>query len=80
MRAKMCRFASDAQEAFQCAFEVVSEAPTVDAVEVVRCKDCKHLKRVGHVGGFCMVEGICRIRGNEDFCSRGEKMGGDSDD
>lgn len=25
--------------------EVIGDAPTVDAVEVVRCKDCKHFVR-----------------------------------
>ena len=24
------------------AFQVIDNAPTIDAVEVVRCKDCKH--------------------------------------
>lgn len=48
--------------------------PTVDAVPVVRCKDCKHLVAV-NVNG----KGIptCRGRGMEvapdEFCSRGEK-------
>lgn len=48
--------------------------PTVDAVPVVRCKDCKHLVAV-NVNG----KGIptCRVSGMEvapdEFCSRGEK-------
>lgn len=52
----------------------VADAPTVDAVPVVRCKDCKHLVAV-NVNG----KGIptCRISGMEvapaEFCSRGEK-------
>lgn len=47
---------------------------TVDAVPVVRCKDCKHLVAV-NVNG----KGIptCRVSGMEvapdEFCSRGEK-------
>ena len=47
--------------------------PTVDAVPVVRCKDCKHLVAV-NVNG----KGIpaCRVSGMEvatdEFCSRGE--------
>lgn len=43
----------------------------VDAVEVVRCKDCKYPKRVGNVGGFCRNEDIMRMRINDDFCSNG---------
>lgn len=52
----------------------VDNAPTVDAVVVVRCKDCKHLVAV-NVNG----KGIptCRVSGMEvapdEFCSRGEK-------
>ena len=52
----------------------VSDAPTVDAVVVTRCRDCKHLVSV-NVNG----KGIptCRMSGMEvapaEFCSRGEK-------
>ena len=52
----------------------VDNAPTVDAVVVTRCKDCKHLVAV-NVNG----KGIptCRMSGMEvaqaEFCSRGEK-------
>ena len=31
-----------AKDAYQCACEILDEAPTVDAVEVVRCWDCIH--------------------------------------
>jgi hypothetical protein len=52
----------------------VADAPTVDAVPVVRCKDCKHLVAV-NVNG----KGIPTCRGSgmevapDEFCSRGEK-------
>ncbi len=55
----------------------VSDAPTVDAVPVVRCKDFKHLVAV-NVNG----KGIptCRVSGMEvapdDFCSYGERREG----
>ena len=32
---------------------LIDDAPTIDAVEVVRCKDCKHLKTM------CEDEGTC---------------------
>lgn len=54
--------------------EEIRFAPTVDAVVVTRCKDCKHLVAV-NVNG----KGIptCRMSGMEvapdEFCSRGEK-------
>lgn len=54
--------------------DLVDSVPTVDAVIVTRCKDCKHLVAV-NVNG----KGIptCRMSGMEvapaEFCSRGEK-------
>lgn len=49
--------------------EVVDKMPTVDAVEVVRCKDCKFL----HEKGYCTrVVGLSRIK-PDDFCSYGER-------
>lgn len=53
---------------------LIEKAPTVDAVPVVRCKDCKHLVAV-NVNG----KGIPTCRGSgmevapDEFCSRGEK-------
>lgn len=53
----------------------IKAAPTVDAVEVIRCKDCKHLM-------FSDLYGECK-RGNlgivkpDDFCSYGERKDGD---
>ena len=59
----------------------IIEAPTVDAVEVVRCKDCKYYRegKIWEGVKFCF-----RLRGNDgepvgynfcddDFCSRGER-------
>lgn len=54
----------------------IDNAPTVDAVTVVRCKDCKHHfykyvdEEIGEIGG-CKVFG-CAIT-NNDFCSYGER-------
>lgn len=55
----------------------IGEAPTIDAVPVVRCKDCKHrrndedyvcghycVKRPSNGGYFCE---------DDDFCSYGER-------
>lgn len=47
---------------------VIDEMPTIDAVEVVRCKDCKHFD-----GSYPMC---CRFEETfepEDYCSFGEK-------
>ena len=54
--------------------EEIRYAPTVDAVVVTRCKDCKHLVAV-NVNGKGLP--TCRVSGMEvapdEFCSRGEK-------
>ena len=53
---------------------IVNAAPTVDAVPVVRCKDCEHLVNTTiNANGFL----ICDISDMEiapdDFCSYGER-------
>lgn len=47
--------------------EDIDNAPTVDAVPVVRCKGCKH-----EFGGSCIICGFQK-RKPEDFCSYGER-------
>ena len=54
----------------------ISEAPTVDAVPVVRCRDCKHLM-FSDFYGEC-GKGHMGVVSPDDFCSRGEwKEGAD---
>ena len=54
----------------------ISEAPTIDAVEVVRCKDCKWL--YGVMDNYCCINhrGLVEICENS-FCSYGERKDGD---
>ena len=57
------------------AFKAVYKVPTVDAVPVVRCKDCEHrcpesITAVQH----CTLSGIQTE--DDDFCSYGAKMDG----
>ncbi len=48
--------------------------PTVDAVEVVRCKDCKFFIHPTATDGLCELDGKHRIIWlNDDFCSYGER-------
>ena len=51
---------------------LVQNAPTVDAVEVVRCKDCKHRE-----DGACALESVYDYpwyyTNDDDFCSHGER-------
>ena len=48
--------------------EIIKNAPTVDAVEVVRCKDCKHRFR----------DSGCEYADDDDnfYCARGERKEG----
>lgn len=41
--------------------DAILTAPTVDAVEVVRCKDCKEYK-------YCFF-----LPNDDDYCSKGER-------
>ena len=54
---------------------MLREAPTVDAVPVVRCRDCKYHEDT-HVTGFehcCLYDLTMRYN---DFCSYGKRKGG----
>lgn len=61
--------------------EVIRRLPTVDAVEVVRCKDCRSGSR-NTPDGFHWPDGFawctrCKIMMNScDFCSYGERRTG----
>lgn len=46
----------------------VEHAPTIDAVVVVRCEQCKHYEH-----GTCTKNVIRISRFPEDFCSRGKE-------
>ncbi len=53
----------------------IDRAPTVDAVEVVRCKDCKKSQKwknaFGAEGLKCYL--LCADIDPDDFCSYGER-------
>lgn len=57
-------------EGFTEADRVIRQMPTVDAVPVVRCRNCRKFKTYG-----------CRMvaSGYDDFCSYGERKGGETD-
>lgn len=63
--------------------DLVDSVHTVDAVAVVRCKDCKYRiykdmgEEIGEIGGCALFN--CAMT-NDDFCSYGEKKdGGDAE-
>ena len=51
------------------ALRCIEQAPTVDAVPVVRCRECKHL-------GFCGDATNLEAMGFYGYCSRGERKEG----
>ena len=54
---------------------VVNDAPTVDAVPVVRCRDCKHRGTddcIVHIKGEPADEELL-LKLDNDFCSYGER-------
>ena len=61
--------------------ELIEEAPTVDAVEVVRCKDCVNYHNDGEAEGIGWCDVHSRVDGlgewdifePNDFCSDGER-------
>ena len=53
----------------------LADVPTVDAVEVVRCKDCKKWEYDENFSGWC-VEWRRRTLGDH-FCSYGERREGE---
>ena len=57
--------------------EWIEQAPTVDAVEVVRCKDCKYrFKNNGHSKDGCPIIDANIWMDDDDFCSHGERKDG----
>ena len=59
----------------------VTDAPIVDAVPVVRCKECKHYKKYDDEIEGVTWQGLCKngefFTDDLDFCSRGERKCGE---
>ena len=57
----------------------IEEMPTIDAVEVVRCRECKHRGTddcIFHIKGEPADEELL-LKLDNDFCSYGERKEGD---
>ncbi len=66
------------QSAVSCAMlgaiDHINTIPTADLVDVVRCRDCKHLANRDEEGGKCWRgNGFARAMENDDYCSYGER-------
>ena len=64
--------------ALRCMISYFEHYPTVDAVEVVRCKDCKHYGWEqepchGRIQQFCKLHKGLVVVYRETFCSYGER-------
>jgi len=67
----------DTGKAYYIFKKELKNAPTVDAVEVVRCKECKHR----YVDGTQVRFNVCelthnRVQNDDWFCADGEKVKG----
>ena len=55
---------------------MIRKRPTVDAVEVVRCRECKHCDPENHHCDHHMGTAAPLRRKPDDFCSYGERKEG----
>lgn len=65
------------------AYGIIQGMPNVDAVPVVRCRDCLYWQKSSLFRGHT----VCRyvldcsvVRREDDFCSRGERKDGEAHD
>ena len=85
---------SDYVDGVQSMLEAIDSAPTIDAVEVVRCKDCKHQCKIWHADKRMKEKGYwiysCKRNGDhfvshtvngydDEYCCYGERKKGEDD-
>lgn len=63
-----CKIAADGVDG---AIIRIDRAPTIDAVEVVRCKDCIHYESDGGAMMICNITDM--VEDDDDYCSYGER-------
>lgn len=52
---------------------VIDACPTVDAVPVVRCRECRYYAVPGATISFCIHRNGMKFTRDSDYCSRGER-------
>ena len=57
----------------------VMDAPTIDAVLVVRCKDCKHYDTIGCSKGFGWCEKMYIGTSDNFYCANGKQLNKESE-
>ena len=61
--------------------EWLNTSPTIDAVPVVRCRECKYrFKNNGHSKAGCPIIDANIWMDDDDFCSHGERKEGANND
>ena len=66
-------------ELLSVALDMAIEALSAEAVQVVRCKDCKHYIVEGITTQYGWCHEYKHSVDEDDFCSYGERKGGDSE-
>ena len=51
----------------------IENCPTIDAVLVVRCKDCKHYNTIGCSKGFGWCKSMDRGVSDDFYCANGKR-------
>lgn len=64
--------------------QAIDESPTIDAVPVVRCKDCKGSEvfqndSSGVMARYCKAFTLKRMVADDDYCSYGERKDNESE-
>ena len=60
------------REAILAVRSILHSAKTIDAVPVVRCRECKHWKPTGSKAGCPIIDANVWMD-DDDFCSHGER-------
>lgn len=55
------------------AYEAIANAPTIDAVPVVRCKDCKHRYVTGSTTHYYVCDFMDAEYNDNGYCHHGER-------
>lgn len=74
---KLCRELSTVDERYESEVDwfirILNAEPTIDAVEVVRCKDCKFYEPFTPSIGRCHEDVVTLVKNSTDYCSYGER-------
>lgn len=58
--------------------KLIADTPTVDAVPVVRCGECRYYRASSSIACVCCHPGGMKFTSDSDYCSRGERCSNQS--